>query len=304
MAKKGLGRGLGALIPNLGAQPQPLMAEPTSGEGLLDIELNRIDPSPDQPRKYFKDESIQELVVSIREFGVVQPVIVRPRNGRFELVAGERRWRAAKEAGLHKIQALVQEYSDKDALQVGLIENIQREDLNAIEEAEAYRSLISEHQISQGDLAKHLGKSRSAIANTLRLLSLPVEIRQDVIEGHMTSGHARALLSLPDVSSQLEFSRRIREERLSVREVEQLVGHVAPRKNHVKPKYAAPPALTEVAKELQMHMKLPISVGVSGTKGFVKMTFASADEFSRVVEILRSASTISASQPANGSVDG
>lgn len=283
MAKKGLGRGLGALIPNVNVQ------ELDKEDGLQELSLAYIDANPDQPRKHFNQEAIQELVQSIQEFGVVQPVVVRRKGDRYELVAGERRFRAAREAGLNSIRALVREVSDQEALQIGLIENLQREDLNAIEEAEAYRKLISEYQITQADLARHLGKSRSAIANTLRLLSLPQEIQQAIIDGFLTSGHARTLLALPDAESQAELARRIQEEKLSVREVEQMVQVVSPKRQKAPSKHEAPRALHDVAKELTTHLQLPVTVGVSGRKGYVRLTFASAEEFSRIVEVLKNA---------------
>ncbi len=293
--KRSIGRGLGALIPGREA---PAGGTLVSTTGLKDIAVGSIDPNPDQPRKTFDPDSLEELVQSVKEFGVVQPVIVRGAGDRFELIAGERRWRAAKEAGLVSIQALVREASDPIALQIGLIENIQREDLNAIEEADAYRSLVADHGITQSDLAKHLGKSKATISNTLRLLSLPQPIQAAVVEGSITSGHARALLALPGENEQLAYAQRIKEERLSVREIEEIVREVAPPTQQRKSgptktqKAEVPQALREVAAELTTRLDIPVSVGVKGSNGFVKMTFSSAEEFSRLVGILQSLGTV------------
>jgi len=296
---RSLGRGLGALIPGRDA---PSGGPTFATTGLKEIAVGSIDPNPDQPRKTFDPDSLEELVQSVKEYGVVQPIIVRGAGDRFELIAGERRWRAAKEAGLVSIQALVREASDPIALQIGLIENIQREDLNAIEEADAYRSLIADHGVTQSDLAKHLGKSKATISNTLRLLSLPKPIQAAVVEGSITSGHARALLALPGENEQLAYAQRIKEERLSVREIEEIVRDIGPMVPQRKSKASkvqkaeVPQALREVAAELTTRLEIPVSVGVKGSNGFVKMTFSSAEEFSRLVGILQSLGAVDISE--------
>lgn len=287
MAKRGLGRGLSALIPGLaGAERDGEMRE---------LGLDEIRPNPRQPRKNFDKEAISELVSSIKEFGVVQPVVVRSKDGKYELVAGERRWRAAREAGLEAIRAIVVDVGDRDSLQIALIENLQREDLNAIEEAQAYQQLISEHGMTQAELASHLGRSRSAISNTLRLLSLPREIQQAIVEGHITSGHARSLLSVQDEKMQLRLAKQIRDDKLSVRDVEDLVreerseedvrGEVSPKRESARP----PAVMRELAKELTRHMGARVSVLPRGEGGQVRIAFGNLQELARLVKALQRA---------------
>ncbi len=211
MAKKGLGKGLSALIASNGAEPRYEM-----------VPLDRIKPNPLQPRKTFDDEGLEELAASILEHGVVQPVVVRPCPGGYELVVGERRWRAALKAGVSSIPAVVRDTSDPQALEVALIENLHREDLNAIEEAGAYRQLMEDFGLTQEELSQRLGKSRPAISNTLRLLQLPLEIQAAVVAGELSAGHARSLLALQGDPYQGELARRIIDEGLSVRQAEEL----------------------------------------------------------------------------------
>lgn len=214
MEKRGLGKGLGALIP--GADRSGAL----SGQ---EIEVDRISLNPFQPRESIDEDKLQELVSSIRVHGVLQPVVVRSKGeGQFELVAGERRLRAAIAAGLSTIPAVVKELNDEQSLQVALIENIQREDINPIDAAVAYKRLLDDFGLSQEELAIGLGKSRSAIANTIRLLNLPPEVRENLKAGRITEGHARAILSLDDTTLQIELSRRVMSAGLSVRDTERL----------------------------------------------------------------------------------
>ncbi len=214
MAKRGLGKGLGALISSSAAGEQPRYEM---------IPVDSISPSPLQPRKKFREDSLEELAASLKEHGVVQPVIVRPSGAGYELLVGERRWRAAQLAGLQSIPAVIREAEPSECLQVALVENLHRDDLNGIEEATAYRQLIEEFGMTQDEVAQKVGKSRSAVANALRLLQLPVEIQASVVAEEITAGHARALLALQGDPYQGELLRRIIEEGLSVRETEELV---------------------------------------------------------------------------------
>jgi ParB family chromosome partitioning protein len=207
----GLGRGLGALIPT---------AAPTSHQGLTEIPISAIRPNPYQPRTVFDEEALAGLAASIAQVGVLQPVIVRRVGDDYELVAGERRWRAAQRAGLDRIPAIVQERDDLSSLQVAVIENLHRRDLNPLEEAAAYRQLIDDFELTHEEVAKRVGKSRAAVTNTLRLLQLPASLQRMLLDGHLSAGHARALLSCPDRRLQEELAHRVVEEGLSVREVE------------------------------------------------------------------------------------
>lgn len=215
MVKRGLGRGLSSLIPG--------MANEETETEFMELDITKVRPNPNQPRKSFESESLKELVESIKEVGIIQPIIVRKNDDIFEIIAGERRWRAAKEAGLRKIKAVIKDADDRDALQVALIENIQREDLDAIEEAKAYHQLIMQFQMTQAEIAQRVGKNRSTITNVLRLLALPEDIKNYISSGHISSGHAKAVLSLPDEKLQLALVKQIMDNKLSVRDVERLV---------------------------------------------------------------------------------
>ena len=214
MIKRGLGRGLEALLP--GATKEQ--------EAVNDIKISLIEANPNQPRKIFEDDKLAELAASIREHGVVQPIIVRPiEGGNYQLIAGERRWRAALLLGLKKIPAVVKHISEAEAREISLVENLQREDLNPLEEAEAYRELLQGYAFTQEGLAKRMGKSRPYIANALRLLGLSEELKQKVRQGALTTGHAKVLLGVTDVEERDQLGQTIAEKRLSVREAEQLV---------------------------------------------------------------------------------
>lgn len=212
MMKRALGRGLGALL------PPPV----ESGEGarLIEVPIDSLAPNPLQPRKRFAPESLDELAASMRSTGVLQPLVVRPRGDRYEILVGERRWRAARQAGLARVPALVREASDAEALQLALVENLLREDLNPLEEAEAYQRLVGELGWTQEDLARRIGKDRSSVANALRLLRLPEIIQEDLRGGRLTMGHARALLGLPTAAAQLRLREQILAQDWSVRATE------------------------------------------------------------------------------------
>lgn|SRR2546425_4849662 len=214
MTRKALGRGLNALL----SSDQSAIAEESA-----DLAIDLIDPSPVQPRSHFDDRSLKELAMSIRENGIVQPVLVRPRGSRYELVAGERRWRAAQTAGLQRIPAVIREIPSDKILELALIENIQREDLNAIEEARAYKKLIETVGLTQESLAQRVGRDRSYITNYIRLLRLPEDLQQLVQEGKLSAGHARTLLGTEDASVQRRVARKIIEKGLSVRETERII---------------------------------------------------------------------------------
>ncbi len=187
------------------------------------VRISEVEPNRDQPRKYFDDEKLEELSESIKTYGILQPILVQKKDGYYEIIAGERRWRAALKAGLKEIPVIIREYTDKEILELSLIENIQREDLNPIEEAEAYKRLIDEFGMSQEEMAKRVSKSRSAVANSLRLLKLEGDVRKMLVDGQLSMGHARALLPLEIAEEQIEAARKVADRQLSVRETEKLV---------------------------------------------------------------------------------
>ncbi|MDI6822345.1 MAG: ParB/RepB/Spo0J family partition protein [Actinomycetota bacterium] len=277
MVKRGLGRGLSALISTLGQEEEGVWAE--------EIPVENISPNPNQPRKQFDPQAFEELVASIKEFGLVQPVVVRPKSDGFELVAGERRWKAAKEAGLTTIPAVIKESTDTESLEISLIENLQREDLNAIEEAMAYRQLIEQYNITQGELANRVGRSRVAITNTLRLLQLPDEIKQLITDGDISSGHARALLSLEDPEQQKKLAKRVVAEGLSVRQTENMVRlwQMSGAKHR---RVLQPKAFKTIAKNLSETLSARVRVKMAQKKGKIEIEFKSIDELERIYKLI------------------
>ena len=214
MAQQRLGKGLGALIGD----------EPVSqGRHVMEVDVNEIDPNVQQPRKTFDDEKLKELAQSIKTYGIVQPIIVHQQDGRYMIIAGERRYRAAREAGLKTVPVVVKEYSQSELMEVSLVENLQREDLNPIEQAQAMRLLMDEHRLTQERLSDRIGKSRSAVANTLRLLALPEKVKQMVISGALSGGHARCLVALESDEEKISFAQKISALGLSVRAAEAMV---------------------------------------------------------------------------------
>jgi ParB family chromosome partitioning protein len=216
-----LGRGMAALLSN--APPPSATNVVAAGRGLLSLPVEAVERNPEQPRKRFDEARLEELAASIREHGVVEPILVRRDGQRYRIVAGERRWRAAQRAGLQEIPAIVRDASDKEAFELALVENVQRADLNAVEEAEAYQMLVAEHDLTQEQVAQRVGKDRSTIANALRLLRLPEEVRDLVREGRLEMGHARALLGLENPETIQKIAARVLRDSLSVRATEALV---------------------------------------------------------------------------------
>jgi ParB family chromosome partitioning protein len=282
MTKKGLGRGLGALIPEMEVPEQ-------EGEHIQDIEVSTIAGNPKQPRKAFDQAKLDELAASIREHGVVQPIVVRPKGTGYEIVAGERRWRAAKQAGLSKIPALVREFSEAQVMEIALIENLQREDLNPVEEAEAYRLLMDEFQLTQDDLAKRLGKSRPQIANTLRLLQLSPVARAEVVSGRLTMGHAKVLLGVPSKDEQNTLAARIAEEGLSVREIEDVIKRSAANpagRNSKRAEVGLTSDLRAVERQLNELFGTPVKLVVGEQKGKIEITFFGNEGLGRILDAL------------------
>jgi ParB family chromosome partitioning protein len=272
-----LGRGLSALIPDA--------APPAVNERSLDVDSDLLRPNRFQPRTAMDEEKIEELARSIRANGIIQPIVVRRVDGGYEIVAGERRWRASQRAGLLKVPVVVRDIADERLLAVALIENIQREDLNPIEEAHAYRRLADEYQLTQEQIADAVGKDRSSIANYLRLLKLPQEVRANVGSGALSMGHARALLGLPDEASQLRMSRDVLARGLSVRETEALV------KKGTQPapiKTAVEKDVHTRAAEERLRFALGTRVRIERKRkgGKIEIDFGSEEELQRIFEVL------------------
>ena len=295
MTKRGgLGRGLSALIPGA--------VEEETGAGLLEVPVDAVAPNPRQPRTAFETESLDALALSIQEVGVLQPIVVRRAGSGFELIAGERRLRAAKKAGLATIPAVVRESDDAESLREALIENIHREDLNPIEMAEAFRELLEELGLKQETLAERLGMSRSHIANTIRLLALPSEVQRLLAEGKIQAGHGRALLSLADAEAQRTLAVRIAAEDLTVREVEELVrtylehpAGAAPKATLAAVLEPQPNPLAEVEELLSEQLATRVSIQMGKRRGKVVIEFGSADDLDRIVsEIIGSGPGLSA----------
>lgn len=280
MSKKGLGKGLGALIPGI---------DPTERgrQGVVELEIGQIKPNPDQPRKEFDEVRLEELALSIKEHGIVQPVIVRKVGDGYELVAGERRWRAAQLAGLTKVPALVREFTEAERMEIALIENLQREDLNPLEEAEAYRALMDAFGLTQEALAKRLGRSRSQVANTLRLLQLPDRVQEEIRAGRLSMGHAKVLGGVEDPAELVALAEKVVSEGLSVRELEELL---RPRERRERPRAKAraklPPDLAAVERRLREQLGTPVKLHWSGDRGRVEITFFGEEGLNRLLEAL------------------
>ena len=283
----GLGRGLSALI---GEAPPVSRSDSAAASGVRSIEVARIRPNPSQPRQVFADAALEELAASITERGVLQPIIVRAVEGGFELVAGERRWRAAQKAQLHEIPAIIREFDEESSAEVALIENIQREDLNAIEEAEAYKQLISRYGHSQEVVGKLVGKSRSHVANLLRLLDLPEPVRQMLLRGDISMGHARAIATAPDPE---DLANQIVEGDLSVRQAEHLAkkerpdpGHDIARASERTARRAVDADLESLERQLGDLLGLRVKVTHGKSGGQVSLHYSTLDQLDLICQRL------------------
>lgn len=281
-----LGRGLAALIPQ---------APPAAGgqAAVLQLAIERIEPEPGQPRHRFDEAALDELAASIKERGILQPILVRRSGASYRIVAGERRWRAAQRAGLHEVPALVKELGDQSAFEVALIENLQRQDLDPLEEALAYQRLVDEHGLSQEDVARRVGKDRSTVANSLRLLKLPAPIRDALAAGALSMGHARALLAIEDEARMQRVARETTERRLSVREVERLAREEKGRRSGA-PVAEPSPSLRATERGLERALGTRVRIAATGTSGQIVVYFASEAEFERLRALLEQKATRSA----------
>jgi len=279
--KRGLGRGLQALLPDIGKEEK-------IKEKVVEIPLSDIRINKNQPRQTFNEEKLRELALSIQEHGVIQPIIVRTaEDGKYEIVAGERRWRACRLIGAEKIPVIIKNLSEKETKEIALIENIQREDLNPIEEAEAYRTLMEEYGLTQEELSKRVGKSRPFIANTVRLLGLPEMVRKMVSEGLVSAGHARALLSLPSSKLQEEIAQKIVAKGLSVRQAEKTVKELlSERKKTKKPIKREDPILQELEERLITKLSTKVRIKHGNKSGKIEIEYYGEDELQRILEAL------------------
>jgi len=280
MQKQALGKGLGALIPDLTA----LDDRERKALGISELDLDKIVPNEYQPRKTFADESLKELAASIKEHGVIQPVIVHRIGSTYGLIAGERRWRAARLAGLKTIPALIKEASKRELIEQALIENIQREDLNPLEAAEAYKRLQDEFKLTQEDVARRVGKERSTVTNFLRILHLPKEVKQELSSGALSMGHAKALLSLERSRDQVQAAALIVKKGLSVREAETLAARL---RNPAKEQRARPSnEFKSVEDKLRKALGTKVSVAPKAKGGRIVIEYYSAEELDRLLEKL------------------
>ncbi len=287
---RALGKGLEALIPIKSPdQEQPLQGKKEYKDYVLNIEIDKIKTSKYQPRQRFDEQKIKELMNSIEEKGIIHPILVRLVGDKYEIIAGERRWRAVKGIGLKEIPAIVKDVSDRDMFEISLIENIQREELNPLEEANAYSQLIEEFGLTQEEISKRIGKDRSSIANTLRLQKLPDKIKDYIIEGVISAGHARTVLSLETPGKQDYLVRRIVKQHLTVRQAEDIVKKV--KGKGLKDRKGEDIELLQIEQELQRIFATQVKISYRSNKGKIEITYFSNEDFDRILGILRKKDT-------------
>ena len=285
--RSGLGRGLSALLGEATIEREPEGSDPSSVEGLRMMPVSALAPHPEQPRRHFDEDALEELARSIQQRGLVQPIVVRPHGKEYQIVAGERRWRAAQRARLHEVPVIVRILDDAETLEIALIENIQRQDLNAIEEAEAYRKLIGDFGHTQEALAKLVNKSRSHVSNMLRLLDLPEQVRDMVITGGIDMGHARALIGAPDP---VALARQVIDGGLSVRQVEKLAretkGAPSSRGGARTPPVAPDADIAALERQLSDLLGLNVRIGFGEKGGTLTLTYSTLDQLDMVCQRL------------------
>lgn len=281
MVKKfGLGKGLGALIPE--------QQNDSEQDGRLYISINKIKSNSDQPRKAFHNESIVELSESIKHNGIIQPLILKQDGSSYSIVAGERRWRAAKMAGLKEVPAVIMELTDQQVLEISLIENIQREDLNPIEEAVAYKKLLSDFGLTQEQLSRVMGKSRATITNIMRLINLDTRVQEYIIEGVLSEGHGRTLLGIKDGDLQYEVAQRVIDDGISVRELEKIIKNIASQSEdkEVKEEYNLNSYYKDVRDRLQDYFGTKVNLSNKKNKGKIEIEYYSSEDLQRILDII------------------
>jgi len=276
MEKRGLGKGLGALI---------LSEETENGSGVKELKINEIEPNLNQPRKHFNDEKLAQLAESIKMHGIVQPLIVKKEDNIYKIVAGERRWRAARLAGLNNVPVIIRELSSKQVMEIALIENLQREDLNPIEEAEAYEKLMLEYGMTQEEISQTVGKSRPTISNAIRLLKLQDKLKSLVINGEISSGHARALLAIEDKELQIKAAEEILNKGINVRQTEALVKRILTKKEKRKQKKFDEEYLA-IEERLREIFGTKVKVVHNNKRGKILIEYYSIEEFNRIVDMI------------------
>ena len=298
--KKGLGKGLDSLIPD-NKSMKSVTSEKTveskedaaAKSGVQVMKINEVEPNRDQPRKNFDEDALLELSDSIKQFGVLQPLLVRKRKDYYEIIAGERRWRAAKLANLKEVPVIIKKLTEQEVVEISLIENIQRENLNPIEEAIAYKRLLTEFHLKQDEVAERVSKSRTAVTNSMRLLKLDERVQQMVIDDMITTGHARALLGIEDVEKQFATAQKIFDENLSVRETEKLVKKIQNNKDiPVEKKKVSDPVMEAIYHDLEEKMKSILGTKVAinkkdDQKGKIEIEYYSMDELDRIIDLIR-----------------
>ncbi|MCR4851736.1 MAG: ParB/RepB/Spo0J family partition protein [Lachnospiraceae bacterium] len=297
MAKRGLGKGLDTLIPSIGNQKTGTKTEnEIKIEGAsIKVGIGKVQPNKGQPRKNFNEDALEELADSIKLHGIISPIIVQDRNDHYEIIAGERRWRAAMKAGLKEVPVIVKNYTDEEIMVISLLENIQREDLSDIEEAQAYKKLIDEFGLKQDEVAEKVSKSRTAITNSIRLLKLSSEVQQMINDDMITAGHARALISIEDPDEQYRIAQQIFDEKMSVREVEKLVknlGKTKPGKKEKKIDKALEAIYKDIEEKLKQKLDTKVSVIPSSKNdgsGKLEIEFYSNDDLEKIIDILNKA---------------
>lgn len=293
--KKGLGKGLDSLIPDNKQIKSSKLSENESEEkdsksGTQMMKINDVEPNREQPRKKFEEDALLELADSIKQFGVIQPLIVQKRKDYYEIIAGERRWRAAKLAGLKEVPVIIKEYTEQEIVEISLIENIQRENLNPIEEAMAFKKLLEEFNLKQDEVAERVSKSRTAVTNSMRLLKLDDRVQQMIVDDMISTGHARALLAIDEKEQQYELANRVFDEKLSVRETEKLVKEIKnPKKEKEKKKINNAFIYDDLANKMKEVMGTKVSISSKGNgKGKIEIEYYSDKELERMFDMIMS----------------
>ena len=295
--KSGLGKGLDSLIKDNSSAKKTAAAntssenkaeEMKSGEQMMKI--NMVEPNRDQPRKKFEEDALLELADSIKQFGVLQPLLVRKRKDYYEIIAGERRWRAAKMAGVKEVPVIIKDYTEQEIVEIGLIENIQRENLNPIEEAMAFKKLLEEFNLKQDEVAERVSKSRTAVTNSMRLLKLDERVQEMIVDDMISTGHPRALLAIDDKEQQYDLANKIFDEKLSVRETEKLVKEIKnPKKPKMKKKVENEFVYTDLENRMKEVMGTKVNISSKGNgKGKIEIEYYSDEELERMFEMIMS----------------
>ncbi len=292
--KKGLGKGLDSLITDKVSKPAKPKSEHAADAVMIDIK--KVEPNREQPRKKFDEDALIELSESIKQFGILQPLLCQERNDYYEIIAGERRWRAAKMAGVKEVPVIIKKLTDQQIMEISLIENIQREDLNPIEEALAYKRLIEEFNLKQDEVAERVSKSRTAVTNSMRLLKLDEKVQQMVIDEMLTTGHVRALLGIEDKEQQYTLAQQIFDQKLSVRDTEKMVKSLQKNKKKAKVEKTVDPQTEAIYKDLEERLKNKIGTKVlinrkNDKAGKIEIEYYSQEELDRIIDLIGTIST-------------